>query len=100
MKNGIELIREERERQVAKGYTPSHDDLHDTGEIANAAYCILFEHTQGPGCLEEEDEPENWVQALALEMRKADPIRRMQVAGALIAAEIERLQRRTDTERV
>lgn len=38
MKTGIELIAEERERQITKeGWTPEHDAEHKNGELANAA---------------------------------------------------------------
>jgi hypothetical protein len=89
----LELIAEERHRQIAKGYDAAHDDAHANGEIADAAGMILFEHTQGPGCIADDDEPDDWMQALALKLRHADPQHRLVVAGALIAAEIERLQR-------
>jgi len=96
---GVERIAAERLRQeTAEGYTAAHDDTHTDGEMAAAAYCLLFEHTQGPGCVDDEDEPEDWVQALALKMRHADPVRRLEVAGALIAAEIDRLQRRPSAD--
>lgn len=38
MKTAIELITEERKRQIeVKGYTPEHDDMHTNGELAMAA---------------------------------------------------------------
>lgn len=38
MKTAIELIVDERKRQIeAEGYTPEHDDTHTNGELAMAA---------------------------------------------------------------
>lgn len=38
MKTAIELITEERKRQIeVKGYTPEHDDTHTNGELAMSA---------------------------------------------------------------
>lgn len=40
MSNFLELVREERQKQINKhGYTPEHDDDHVDGEIADAAAC-------------------------------------------------------------
>ena len=40
MKTGIERITDERRRQVdAEGWTPEHDDEHDSGQLALAAAC-------------------------------------------------------------
>jgi hypothetical protein len=62
LKSGIDLITEERQRQIdEEGYTPEHDDEHDKWEMVFAA--ISYAH------------------ASAFEV------------GALIAAEIDRLQR-------
>ncbi len=38
MKKGIEIIAEERQRQiVVEGWTPQHDDNHENGELAVVA---------------------------------------------------------------
>ena len=38
MKTGIELIAEERHRQIEKeGWTPEHDDQHNAGDLVHAA---------------------------------------------------------------
>jgi hypothetical protein len=40
MKTGIELIAEERKRQIeVEGWTAEHDDEHTDGELALAAVC-------------------------------------------------------------
>lgn len=99
LEGGVALIAAERQRQREKGYDAAHDaSVEDAGQLADAAYMVLFEHTQGPGCVDDEDEPEGWEQALALKMRTANPIRRLTVAAALIAAEIDRLAALARTE--
>ena len=37
MKKGIELIAEERQRQINNGYDANHDLQHDFGELTSAA---------------------------------------------------------------
>lgn len=40
MKTGLELIKEERQRQIEKeGWTAEHDSHHTNGELAAAAIC-------------------------------------------------------------
>lgn len=52
MKSGIELMAEERQRQIEKeGYNSEHDDLHTDGELVRAAIAYLavshdYEDTQ------------------------------------------------------
>lgn len=86
MKTGIELITEERQRQVTKeGWTPEHDDKHSNGEMALAAACYAKPES------ERIYEPWPW----AASWWKPTPdnrIRELQKSGALIAAEIDRLQ--------
>ena len=94
MKTGIELIAEERQRQIeVEGWTAEHDDLHDMGELVAAAMCYLTH----PDDRAEEfgDDPPIWW-PWELMWWKPEPlnrIRELQKAGALIAAEIDRLQR-------
>ena len=96
MKTGIELIPAERARQVEKeGWTPEHDDEHDDAELALAAcyYAMpfnvdLWDYTIKPDDLY----PQSWSEEGM--KRSDDTIRNLVKAGALIAAEIDRLQRR------
>ncbi len=55
MKTGIELITEERQRQVeAEGWTPGHDDAHRKGQMAGAAAVYALESCgfENPHCIE------------------------------------------------
>lgn len=88
IKTGAEQIAEERARQIAKeGWTPEHDDEHDRGEMALAAKCYAMHATGDP------DAGAGWPWHMSWWNPK-DPIRDLVRAGALIAAEIDRLQRR------
>ena len=96
----IELIAAERERQVAvEGWTPEHDDKHGRGELLSAAQSYAFAVPKAIAIQREliamdgiesgpmwPWEPSWWKPSL-------DPIRNLVKAGALIAAEIDRLQR-------
>lgn len=106
MKTGIELIAEERQRQIeAEGWTPEHDDQHQEEEMARAAACYSMprKFRNSPmgqltvwGFL--------WPWALkwwkttdkeTIEGR----IREHQKAGALNASEIDRLLRKIEREK-
>lgn len=105
MKTAIELITEERQRQIdAEGWTAEHDDEHDTGELAMAASV----YARMAGSLDGDRNrlrsgasfvPMFW--PWVTEWFKPGPdnstnsrIRELVKAGALIAAEIDRLQRK------
>lgn len=91
MKTGIEIIAEERQRQIeVEGWTPEHDDEHIFGEMAQAAAC--YAHPNTFKRLDMVEWPESW----SLDYYKPTPddrIRELAKAGALIAAEIDRLNR-------
>lgn len=98
--NGVELIALERERQMrVEGWTPEHDDGHCRGEIVSAAMCYaecgrsiplgaslwrLFSCDWAARC---------WPWEVRWWKPSEDPVRNLVKAGALIAAEIDRLQR-------
>ncbi|MDP3851982.1 MAG: DUF1643 domain-containing protein [Luteolibacter sp.] len=102
MKTGIELIAAERERQITEeGRTEQHDDCHKLGEMAGAAAVYALNACGF-------DQPE-WLEAvrplIKVKVRiwpwstywwkpSKDPVRDLSKAGALIAAEIDRLNRR------
>ena len=83
----------ERVRQItAEGWTADHDDAHSLGQMAGAALCYLAEdiphwaRQQAHGCYWPWD-AEWW--------KPGDHRRNLVKAGALILAEIERLDRAT-----
>lgn len=81
----------ERQRQIsAEGWTPEHDDAHINGEMAQAAACYTL---NAAGWLTEALRgcwPTTWACAW---FKPTDPRRDLVKAGALIIAEIERLDR-------
>ena len=97
--NAIELIKAERERQVsAEGWTAEHDDQHSEHELARAAVCYTmppFARNLTASTNETGDRvPLRW--PWNCEWWKPSPqnrVRELVKAGALIAAEIDRLQR-------
>ncbi|MFL9904725.1 hypothetical protein PQR71_42470, partial [Paraburkholderia fungorum] len=80
----------ERHRQVtAEGWTPAHDDAHDSEEMAIAAAC--YAESAG-GYNYPSTVPSNWPWASKW-WKSTTPRRDLVKAGALILAEIERLDR-------
>lgn len=92
MKTAIELIAEERQRQIeVEGWTPEHDDAHKEQEIAGAAACYAMPPGRREMAL---SYPVDWPwDAKWWKPTPNDRIRELVKAGALIVAEIERLQR-------
>lgn len=103
MKTGIELITAERQRQLQKlGWTTEHDDTHTLGELTEAATCyaavgsatlrgsspkyITTEMFDGDSILHWPWEDEAYKPADSAEENLIK-------AGALIVAELDRLQR-------
>jgi hypothetical protein len=84
---GIAGIAAERERQRAK-FSTEHDDGHKHAELAVAAAELAAHGTDVSF-----DDGDAW--GLVRKHGK-DRVRSLQVAGALIAAEIERIQRQTE----
>lgn len=96
MKTGIQLIAEERERQISQeGWTAENDDEHDNCEIRVAAFCYLDAAIAvGDTPMEEiQKAPPIWPWDKEWWKPTHDPVRNLVKAGALIAAEIDRLQR-------
>jgi hypothetical protein len=92
---GVNLIAEERRRQITgEGWTPEHDDAHDDGEMAMAASSYLLPPDARPTWLDLSDTPEDWPWAKAWwKPSPDDRVRELVKAGALVAAEIDRLLR-------
>lgn len=93
--NGAELITQERQRQIdVEGWTAKHDSGNINGELAMAAACYAFDTASLPTITAKEIVYNNW--PWSLEWWKPTPdnhVRQLTKAGALIAAEIDRLQR-------
>lgn len=93
----LEEIAAERRRQVeSEGWTPEHDDEHVNGEMASAAACYALQAAN------------HWMKSPpmvktlwpwdAAWWKPTDERRNLVKAGALIIAEIERLDRAPDVE--
>lgn len=92
---GVDQIRAERERQISgEGWGSEHDDEHTEGEMiaASIAYAVAA-HDQVIGEALPDGPPATWPWEAGWWKRDADPIRNLVKAGALIAAEIDRLDR-------
>lgn len=84
MKTGIELIAKERQEQIEKhGFEAKDDAKYTNKELVKAAKFML---TQFPL-----DYPD-WDRWLMEKSKSMSRIKQLTVAGALIAAEIDRLQ--------
>jgi len=120
MKTGIELISEERKRQVdVEGWTDLHDGSHNHGELVGAAGCYLAasfgKQDRKIDASFELREPSRdkmyfnvkngkWNDAWPWDEQydkreKHDQLRCLVIAGALIAAEIDRLLNLPTNER-
>lgn len=102
---GAEMIAQERARQIAEeGRTPEHDASHSSSQLALAAACYAIPPSKRKGAPRLADgygddrgdryrwtpwdwpwHPDHWKPT-------GDRIRELAKAGALIAAEIDRLQ--------
>jgi len=91
--NGIELIAAERERQIKKkGWTPEHDSAHVHDELICAAVAYAAQDSTWWPFKPEEFKPSTNPDD------KQGRVRDLAKAGALIAAEIDRLQREIGEE--
>lgn len=90
-KTGADLIAAERQRQISgEGWTPEHDDRHDDFELSAAARCYVQAAWRGKP---RRRPPADWPWEDEWWKPSDDPVRNLVKAGALIAAEIDRLQR-------
>ncbi len=92
-KTGVELIEDERKRQIeSEGWIESHDDEHKRGEIAKAAICYI---SKSYWWFKEDFITAMWPwDEKWWKPDNKNTIRNLVKAGALIAAEIDRLQRK------
>lgn len=91
----------ERQRQIeAEGWTPEHDDDHDAGEMALAAACYAIPHGwRGISAGGNETIFTRLWQWSSAWWKPKDRRRDLVRAGALILAEIERLDREASDQR-
>jgi hypothetical protein len=93
-KDAIEEIYAERRRQIdTEGWTPEHDDKHDTGELAAAAATYAFEAFTKTSQRYFTHDPIGFWPWDASWFKPTTPRRDLIKAAALIIAEIERLDR-------
>ena len=99
MKTGVEIIAEERKRQIdVEGWTLEHDSTYFREELAQAAACYAIpEKNRDLTCsFSGTYYPILWPNGWQIKFWKPSPanrIKELAKAGALIAAEIDRLQR-------
>lgn len=87
--SGIELIAAERQRQVQQeGWSIEHDAMHVEGELRDAAICYAMVCDPRAG----ENVLGIWPWETIWWKPSEDQVRNLVKAGALIAAEIDRLQ--------
>jgi hypothetical protein len=95
---GIEMIAKERKEQVEKhGFNDVHDDksFNRCGELKQAAAYLIAETGTNHKDILIADYPDNWHVGFKIKFARKTHIEKLVVAGALLAAEIDRLQRRT-----
>lgn len=91
-KSGVGRIAAERVRQIVeKGWTPEHDRTeHADGSLVEAAYLLLADYATLPRpFVRHELAEELWEHASA--KYRTDRQRLLEIAGALVAAELDRL---------
>ncbi len=106
--SGIRRIAAERTRQIDhESYTDAHDDQHRDGQLAWAAATYIapgeiFRHQAVGGHhkrhIFRDPWPESWAQR-PTPPNEQPRLRQLEIAGALIAAEIDRLLRAEDQAR-
>lgn len=91
MKTGIELIAQERQEQIEKhGITVKNDiEINQNKELARVASALAYPYHYVDNF---DDYPEYWDKQAVAKMVQKPYKERLIIAGALIAAEIDRLQ--------
>ncbi|GAL58479.1 hypothetical protein EV102420_11_00490 [Pseudescherichia vulneris NBRC 102420] len=98
-RSAVDVLAERRRQVTAEGWTPEHDDTHESGELAGAAACYA-RHVNGrqwvyrtrPESYTSEAAPNEWPWD-EVWWKPKSPRSDLVRAGALILAEIERLDR-------
>lgn len=97
--SGVDLIAAERQRQIeVEGWTPVHDDEHSYCELSQAAKTYISAaqmaaRGDNPARVNLHAINTFWPWSSDWWKPSDDPIRNLVKAGALIAAEIDRLER-------
>ncbi len=100
MSTGLEIIRIERQRQIAEeGYTPQHDQGHASDLVAAAVGYVAFQHVALLNQMTPAEAraagghivPPGWPWSSAHWKPTGDPLRDLAKAGALIAAALDDL---------
>lgn len=92
MKTGIELIAQERAEQIEKhGRNVNHDVIHNPNYELTWGAIQLFSNEFGYAS-DSKDKPDGWNRDLWEKMQSKGYKERLIIAGALIAAEIDRIQ--------
>lgn len=99
--SGVGMIADERLRQIkVEGWTPEHDDEHSSCQMADAAkgylLCAVLLQRGTPMSDRRIGLAPGWPWDVESWKPSPDPIRNLVKAGALIAAEIDRLQRKKE----
>lgn len=97
MKTGIERIADERARQISvEGWSPLHDQQYLRGQLVDASLSYIYAAIN-VGHPAMQNPPIEWPWDSEWWKPSDDPIRNLEKAGALIAAEIDRLQNQSST---
>lgn len=95
-KTGVQRIAAERQRQIdVEGYTAEHDTEHGPHDLITAAYCYMLA-SQAPSVvargerLRQDVPPSMWPWDRSSWKPSDDPIRNLEKAAALLAADIDR----------
>lgn len=87
MSTVLDEVAVERKRQIAKGFTAEHDDMHTDGSLAVCASGLLF-------LLDGKKDVLNWTLPRITHIRKKHTKRQqLVIAVAMAIAEIERMDR-------
>lgn len=93
-----DIIAERQRQQSVEGWTPEHDDEHHTGELARAAVCYASHagnpHNKNMVDYQKTFPPARWPWSQDW-WKPTNPRRDLVKAAALIAAEIERIDRQS-----
>lgn len=92
MKTGAELIAQERFEQIAKHDRTLDDDAKNNEDQQLALGAMMLLAVEWEEGIDSESYPEGWDKEICREMLSKPYKERLIIAGALIAAEIDRIQ--------